>query len=113
MEAADPKKVGRIRHLNDLLRCKGIGGEVMVTAGIDALGSGTVFRVLQAVAAFTDFNDDNDPYGERDCAALTVGGKSIIWKIDYFDRGLTHHSPDPSDPAVTLRVMTIMLTDEY
>ena len=32
---------------------------------------------------------------------------------DYFDRTLTHHSPDPADPAVTERVITIMLADEY
>ena len=112
MQVTD-EKVARIRHLNDLLRCKGIGGQVMVTAGIDALGEITVGRVLQAVAAFMDFNDDNDPHGERDCARLTVDGLSIIWKIDYFDRSLDFHSPDPADPSVTARVMTVMLASEY
>jgi Protein of unknown function (DUF3768) len=33
---------------------------------------------------------------------------TIFFKIDYFDRNLTYHSPDPSDPAVTRRVITIM-----
>ena len=107
------EKVARIRHLNDLLRCKGIGGQVMVTAGIDALGESTVRRVLQAVAGFTEFNNDNDPHGERDCARLSVGSLSIIFKIDYFDRSLDFHSPDVADPSVTIRVMTVMLADEY
>jgi hypothetical protein len=31
----------------------------------------------------------------------------------YFDRSLNHHSPDPTDPAVTVRVITVMLADEY
>lgn len=113
MEVANADKAGRIRHLNDLLRCKGIGGEVMVTAGIDALGPDAVLRILREVAAFTAFNADNDPHGERDCATLTVEGRSILFKIDYFDRTLTYRSPDPADPAITIRVLTIMLAHEY
>jgi hypothetical protein len=31
----------------------------------------------------------------------------------YFDRNLKYHSPDPTDPAVTTRVITVMLADEY
>jgi Protein of unknown function (DUF3768) len=113
METQDLEKVGRIRHLNDLLRCMGIGGQVMVTAGLDAMGSDKVADVLRAVAAFTDFNADNDHHGERDCATIKVCDLSIIWKIDYFDQSLNYHSPDPADPKVTRRVMTVMLSNEY
>jgi hypothetical protein len=31
----------------------------------------------------------------------------------YFDKALTFHSPDPADPSVTERVITIMLSEEY
>lgn len=113
MEAISKDKTGRIRHLNDLLRCKGIGGQVMVTAGLDALGVGTVMKVLRAVGAFMEFNADNDPHGEHDCATLSVDGFSIIWKIDYFDRSLNYHSEDAADPEITRRVMTVMLSHEY
>lgn len=113
MDTADETRVGRIRHLNDLLRCKGMGGQVMITAGLDALGEVVVARILREIAAFTEFSGDNDPHGERDCAALTVEGTRIIWKIDYFDRDLTYHSPNPADPSVTSRIMTVMLADEY
>jgi len=113
MEAVEKEKVGRIRHLNDLLRCQGIGGQVMVTAGLDAFGEETVRGVIREIAAFTAFTEDNDPHGEHDCAILTVGDHRILWKIDYFDNDLRCHSPDASDPRVTKRVMTVMFADEY
>jgi Protein of unknown function (DUF3768) len=37
----------------------------------------------------------------------------VIFKIDYYDRSLNFHSPDPADPAVTERVITLMLAAEY
>jgi hypothetical protein len=34
-------------------------------------------------------------------------------KLKAFDNDLTYHSPDPADPAVTRRVITIMVAEEY
>jgi hypothetical protein len=65
------------------------------------------------VASFSTFDADNDPYGEHDCAVLTVGAERVIWKIEYYARSLRGHSPDPADPAVTTSVLTIMLVEEY
>jgi hypothetical protein len=31
----------------------------------------------------------------------------------YFDKSLTFHSTDPTNPSVTERVITIMLAEEY
>jgi hypothetical protein len=36
-----------------------------------------------------------------------------MFKIDYYDKSLTYHSPNAADPAVTERVITIMRADEY
>ncbi len=67
----------------------------------------------EAVWQFSDFTTENEPHGEHDCALMTAGGERIIWKIDYYDRELKHGSPDPADPEVTTRVLTIMLASEY
>ena len=103
----------RVRALNDTLRCQGIGGRRMITCGVQALGDEAVARVLTAVSQFDDFTAENDPYAEHDCAVMTVDCVRIIWKIDYYDATMTGGSPDPSDPAVTERVMTVMLASEY
>ena len=108
-----PERTARVCTLNDELRRFRRGGRIMVTSGIEALGAAAIARVLAAVASFDAFTADNDPYGEHDCAILTVDGIRVLFKIDYFDRDLTYHSPDPSDPSVTQRVMTVMRADEY
>ena len=73
-------RAARIRELNDQLRCKATGGCIVMTRGIEALGADDVRSVLTAVATFNDFTDDNDPWGEHDCAVLTVQGRRIISK---------------------------------
>ena len=113
MSDASSIKAARIRELNDQLRCKATGGRIVITRGIQALDADDLRSVLLAVARFDEFSEDNDPWGEHDCATLTVNGHRLIFKIDYYDRDLAYHSPDASDPAVTERVMTVMLAEEY
>lgn len=103
----------RIRELNDEFRSRLTGGRVTITSGIDALGLVAVTEILDAVRRFDEFSADNDPYGEHDFGALTCRGHSIFWKIECYDAELAFGSPDPSDPAVTTRVITIMLASEY
>jgi hypothetical protein len=103
----------RIRALNDALRRNLPNGHAVITAGVAALGSEAVARIFKTVAVYEDFCHADDPYEEHDFGALEVDGRVIFFKIDYFDKALTHHSPDPSDPLVTERVITIMLGDEY
>ncbi len=106
-------RAARVRRLNDALRCGGLGGSIHITAGISGLGAAGVREVLAAVAGFDAFNGDNDPWGEHDCASLTVAGRTVVFKIDYYDLALAGGSEDPGDPHVTCRVLTVMLAEEY
>jgi hypothetical protein len=51
--------------------------------------------------------------GEHDFGSFEVGHRKLFWKIDYYDPTLAFGSDDPSDPAKTARVLTIMLAEEY
>jgi hypothetical protein len=103
----------RIRALNDALRQRLTGGRAVMTAGIAALGPEAVDRIVKTIAVFDDFCHANDPYSEHDFGSFEADGATIFFKIDYYDKSLTYASPDPSDPAVTERVITIMLAEEY
>lgn len=103
----------RIRALNDDLRRNLSGGLAVMTPGVAALGSEFVRRAINSLAAFDDSHNGNDPYKEHDLGILDVDGYKLIVKICYYDKSLTSHSPDPSDPTVTERVITLMLAEEY
>jgi len=106
-------KTARIRALNDELRQNFAQGMVVMTPGIAALGAEAVARIVKTIAVFDDFCHANDPHEEHDFGSFEADGHTIYFKIDYYDETLTYHSPDPSDPSVTQRVITIMLAEEY
>lgn len=101
----------RIRDLNDQARHSFTGCRVILTPGIQSLDD--LPDLLDRVRWFDAFTPENDPYGEHDFGSLVHAGQTIFWKIDYYDLDLQMHSPDPSDPDVTSRVLTIMLGEEY
>lgn len=104
----------QVRMLNDQFRRNGIGhGSILLTVGVQSLGEAAVCRLLSAIRAFDHFSADNDPWEEHDFGAVVVDDQRVFWKIDYYDRSLEQGSPNPADPDVTHRALTIMLADEY
>ena len=104
----------RIRELNDVFRRHGQGvGTVVVTRGIMAQGEAVVREIVQRVRQHDDFSDETDPWGEHDFGTFEHRGEGIIWKIDYLDPERTEGSRNPANPALTHRVLTIMLRSEY
>ena len=58
-----------------------------------------------------------NPHRDRLCLVqLSAGDETchlVQFAIDAYDRNLEYGSPDPTDPAVTTRVMTVLLMSEY
>ena len=122
--APAPDRTATIAALNDHLRMhltEPGHNRVMMTAGVQAsIGDVSLFRnfharaeLLRAIRDHEDFGPDVNPHGERDFGCIEFRGEALYWKVDYYDRAPEFGSPDPADPNVTTRVLTILLTSEY
>lgn len=110
----DTNPNGRIRDLNDAFRTRGVGrGTYLVTSGVTERGEEFVAKAVAAIRSFDSFSKDNDPWGEHDFGAVEIEDEKIFWKIDAYDLDLKWGSPNPANPAVTHRVLTVMLASEY
>jgi Protein of unknown function (DUF3768) len=123
-------QTARIARLNDQARsAMGVACTAVATVGFRSLPTSDQSRVRELIETFDAFDEDNDPHGERDFGTiyqLGDGGwtterprlrdderERVFWKFDYYDRDLQFGSEDAANPAVTRRVLTIMLADEY
>lgn len=59
--------------------------------------------VMQAIRNLDSVDD-----AEHDFGAVNVNGKSLYWKIDYYDTELEYSSDEPCDDVLTERVLTII-----
>ena len=86
---------------------------MVVTQGVYSLPSFDACVLIDAIAKYNQFGPDNDPNGERDFGSFQLFGIELMWKIDYYDPQLEFGSPDPADPDLTVRVLTVMVPSEY
>jgi hypothetical protein len=124
------ERTARIARLNDLARsAMGVACTVVATVGFRSLSASDQSSVRELIETYDAFDEDNDPHGERDFGTIYKLGderwtterprlrdderERVFWKLDYYDRDLRFGSEDATNPAVTRRVLTIMLADEY
>ncbi len=109
--------------------CGGVACTAVATPGFRSLPEADQSEVRELIETFDAFDEDNDPHSERDFGTIyqLEDGRwtterprlredereRVFWKLDYYDRDLRFASEDAADPAITRRVLTIMLSDEY
>ena len=124
------EQTARIARLNDLARrSMGVACTAIATLGFRSLPDTDQSRVRELIETYDTFDEGNDPHGEHDFGTIfqLADGhwtterprsqederKRVFWKLDYYDRQMQFASGDAANPAITRRVLTIMLSDEY
>ena len=124
------EQTARIARLNDLARkAMGVACTAAATVGFRSLPDADQSQVRELIETYDAFDEDNDPHGERDFGTIYQLGdgrltterprsrgderERVFWKFNYYDRDLRFGSEDAANPAITRRVLTIMLADEY
>ena len=79
-QARTQEQTARIRGLNDQLRISHTGGTLVTTPGVLALGIYLNQAILIAIAAYDDFDEDNDPFGEHDFGLVEIASQEILFK---------------------------------
>ena len=128
--AAAREQTARVARLNDLARkAMGVACTAVATVGFRSLPEADQSQVREFIETYDAFDEDSDPHGERDFGTIYQLGdgrwtterprvrdderERVFWKFDYYDRDLQFGSDDAANPAITRRVLTIMLADEY
>ena len=92
-------------------------GRIVATQGVAALGVSAGLRMMIAVQAFSDFSEDNDPFGLHDFGAFEIKDEGrtvrLYWKIDLYDVAYEFGSEAPDDPSQTRRVLTLLMPSEW
>ena len=67
----NPEHLDTIRRLNDAARSRpGTASIANVTIGFQSLPDADRFAALTQIVSFTQFDGNNDPYGEHDFGAI-------------------------------------------
>jgi Protein of unknown function (DUF3768) len=83
-----------------------------MTPGIAALGQEATDRIIKTITVFDDFCHANDPGDEHDTGSFEAEGRTILYKIDHYERPPESPSPQPADQTDRVRIITVRLAEE-
>lgn len=78
-----------------------MGKRIVLSFGFNLLPDRDIENILQAIAKFDNFNEDNDPWGEHDFGVIATDWHEVFWTIATLDT------------KQASRVLTVMLAEEY
>lgn len=99
------KENSALRAQNDAFRTDPgpIGSRIaldhfVITAGVLARGNEFIDRAVECVRGYSDFTEDNDPWGEHDFGSFELDDRTLFWKIDCYDTELERARPTRATP---------------
>jgi hypothetical protein len=93
----------KIIELNDQLRATFKGGRVQMSRSVYELEPRLRGRALWVLSKCKKFADDS----EHDWGTFIFGGYAFEWRIEYRSAVGPGLSPDPANPDLTFRVLTL------
>jgi hypothetical protein len=93
----------RVIELNDQLRRTFKHGRVQMTPSVYELDARLRGRAFDLLTRYDNFDEQS----EHDQGVFIFGGYSFEWQIEYRSKSGTGVSPDPANPEMTFRVLTL------
>ena len=92
-----------------------VQGRMHVTRSLMEAGESFMAEAVKATGEFETFEPENDPEGWHDFGAVTIRGETVFWTLDLYeaDSDFRHGAEDPGNPDTTMRVLTIMMAQDW
>jgi hypothetical protein len=101
-----------IRTIDDHLRKNPTADVAIMTPGIAALGQEATDRIIKTITVFDDCCHANDPGDGHDTGSFEAEGRTVVFKIDRFERARESAPPESADQMDRVRIITVMLAEE-
>jgi hypothetical protein len=100
-----------IRTIDDHLRKNPTADVAIMTPGIAALGQVATDRIIKTITVFDDFCHAN-PGDEHDTGSFEAEGRTVVFKIDHYERPAGSPSLESRCLNDRVRIITVMLAEE-